>query len=110
MKFEKDEIEHYLYLYPYAAKKCAEKDELKSHSLDLATNDMEYGFNSYLVQQVKKWLDFLYPDEKEMIIYRYFKRYNYEQISIKLNYSNHSGVLQKTNRIIKKIERRLANA
>lgn len=107
MGYKKDEIEHILYLYPSALRKCAETEETLTDDKD--KNKAEYQFNLYLVRMVQEWLDDLYPDEKEIIEYRYFKKYNYEQISIKLNYSTHSGVIYKTKSVIKKIERRSSN-
>ncbi len=50
-------------------------------------------------------MDSLYEDEKLIIEYRFFKHYNYSQIAIKTNYSNHSCVLKKKELIIKKIQR-----
>ena len=110
MGYKKEEIEHILYLYPSALRKCAEADEALHYSTDIKVKtDAEYQFNLFLVQMVQGWLNNLYQDEIEIIDYRYFKRYNYDQISIKLNYSTHSGVIYKAKSVIKKIERRSFN-
>lgn len=107
MEYKKDEIEHILYLYPSALRKCVDVEETLHYSTDIKVkNEEEYQFSLLLVQMVQGWLNNLYQDEIEIIDYRYFKKYNYDQISIKLNYSTHSGVIYKAKNVIKKIERR----
>lgn len=96
----KIEIECFLNLYPIALAKATKiKREKQPNSCE------EYKFYYFIINTVERWMDSLYEDEKLIIEYRFFKHYNYSQIAIKTNYSNHSCVLKKKELIIKKIQR-----
>ena len=94
------------YTYIQFLKKSAELKELIQFS-NITNNrisilKMDYFVYEYIVNLVEKWLSFLYIDEQEIIELRFFKRLNYNQIAIKLNYSNHSCALKKTEAIVEK--------
>lgn len=113
MEFSEEEIISYLNIYPYAKQKCAEIIEIKEYSVDKQryNNTLEQfqNLNEMIVHLVDEWLSYLYEDEKEAIIFRFFRKLNYEQMAIKLNYSNHSCILKKVKKVIKKIERRMTD-
>lgn len=94
------EIEHLLYLYPIAKKKHLEnlsiiKQDVYTLKSVINKSKEEDILYSEIVKKVEIYLSFLSEDEYNLIKMRYFENYNYEQISIKANYSNHSSVLKK---------------
>lgn len=110
MKKKSKEIECFLYLYPYAKNRTLILHDViaygkQKNNLSYENILDEYTTYHFIEMLVENWLNFLYLDEIEIITYRYFKKYNYEQIAIKINYENHSTVLKKNKKILKKIER-----
>lgn len=111
MKYSKKEIEHFLYLYPIMIKKRTEIDELLNYSiLDKRKKESlldDKLFYDMIYFRINSWLQLLENEELELIKYRYFDDLNYELIAFKLNYSNHSSMIKKLKKVIKKLERRL---
>lgn len=104
MNQSKIEIECFLNLYPIAAVKVTKMRRESESYFGKFDEGNRQALYSFIVATVERWLDCLYEDERLIIQYRYFERYNYSQIAIKTNYSNHSCVLKKKDAILKKIQ------
>lgn len=100
----KIEIECFLHLYPIAIVKVTKMNRESKLYFKKSNVKSNYDFYSFVIVRVEQWLKSLYEDERLIIQYRYFKHYNYSQIAIKTNYSNHSCVLKKKEAILKKIQ------
>lgn len=107
MKYSCKEIECTLALYMIAKIKNLEITDDLAHCdsetkrKDLISDKMYY---ERIILTVDHWMSLLYDDEKLLINLRYFKSISLENISIKLNYAGHSGVLKKIHKIIQKLE------
>lgn len=94
------EIEHTLYLFPFAKQKL---DETK-RSIEKDQNaKIEYYHYFFIVNISEFWMSNCTNDEIELIKMRFFERKNFDFISIQLGYKNHSSVIRKSNNIIKKL-------
>ena len=94
------EVEHTLYLFPFAKYRIKEyeryrKERLISHTI--------YNHYLFIIEISDKWLSCCTYDEIEIIKLRYFENKSYDYISIRLGYKNHSSVIRKSNSIIRKM-------
>lgn len=109
MHYSKHEIMHTLYLYMIAKGKYTElkhiTDNSNTNSYDKVLNQNLLLYYEEMILLVESWIKELFIDEKQIIKLRFFDLKSYEDISIELNYKNHSGPIKKINKIIKKIEK-----
>ena len=61
-------------------------------------------FYGILIDIVNDWMKVLLKDEIVIIKYKYFNCLNYTQIAIETNYSNHSSIIKKKDKILAKIQ------
>lgn len=93
------EIEHTLYLFPYAQIKLEEMEkEVKDNK-----ESIKYYHYCFIVKITEFWLSQCSYDEMEVITMRFFKRKSYDFIAIQLGYKSHSSVIKKIKEIMKKI-------
>lgn len=108
MKYSCKEIECTLALYMIAKnKKLDIADDLAHCDSEARRNNLisEKMYYERIILTVDHWMSLLYDDEKLLIKLRYFKSISFENISRKLNYAEHSGVLKKIHKIIQKLEK-----
>jgi predicted CopG family antitoxin len=101
------EIELILSLYPIAKKKHLEIQEILklNHSNEITKQIMiEDNFYIKLIEMVEDWLKYLTKEEIKFIDYRFFHDYSLQTIANKTNYSNHSSIIKKIDKLVKKIE------
>lgn len=67
--------------------------------------DEDYIFYSHIIRITNKWINLLFPDEKEIIILRIFEKKTYNMISVEIGYSNHSSIIRKYKKILYKIHK-----
>lgn len=101
MDCSKIEIELTLQMYPIAKKKLALLNSL--FIPDKYVSPIEIDYYSYIEHTVNYWLTFLSEEEIRIITQRSFKRKSFYKIAQTMNYSNHSVICKKYNKIIKKI-------
>lgn len=100
VNFTETEIEHTLYLFPFAVIKL---NEFGRNSNDNKKNNMKFNHYMFIVNISKLWMSQCTNDEKEIIRMRFFERKRYDYISTQLGYKNHSSVIRKSKEIIKKL-------
>ena len=103
MENSKREIESFLYLYPSAIKYY---DSIKYNHKNYSSQQLKQleTFYSILISIVNDWMKFLLQDEILIIKDKYFKCLTYTQIAIETNYSNHSSIIKKKDKILTKIQ------
>lgn len=95
------EIELTLQMYPIAKKKLALLNSLIIS--DKLASSIKVDYYLYIEHTVNYWLTLLSEEEIKIVTKRSFKRESFSKIAETLNYSNHSVIYKKYNRIIKKI-------
>lgn len=101
MDCSKIEIELTLQMYPIDKKKLALLNSLVIPDKHASLIKVDY--YSYIEHTVNYWLTFLSEKEITIIIQRSFKRKSFYKIAQTMNYSNHSVICKKYNKIIRKI-------
>ena len=101
MYCSKLEIELTLQMYPIAKKQLALLNSLVIS--DKFTSSVKIDYYLYIEHTVNYWLTLLSEEEIKISTYRSFKRESFYKIAHILNYSNHSVIYKKYNKIIKKI-------
>ena len=103
MENSKREIESFLYLYPSAIKYY---DSIKYNQQKVSIKQLKQmeTFYGILIDIVNDWMKVLLKDEIVIIKYKYFNCLNYTQIAIETNYSNHSSIIKKKDKILAKIQ------
>lgn len=105
MDFKGKEIKFFLKMYPIAKVKCTQLNHHLYKGRNNSTLVRYLHFYELIVEKVETWLKKLTIDEQEVINLRYFKDYSLDKIAICLGYANHSTILYKDKKILKKIER-----
>lgn len=95
--------ESFLYLYPSAIKYY---DSIKYNQQKVSNKQLKQmeTFYGILIDIVNDWMKVLLKDEIVIIKYKYFNCLNYTQIAIETNYSNHSSIIKKKDKILAKIQ------
>ena len=99
MYYSEKEIESTLEMY-YISK--IKVKEIKYMSLKYLQEDITY--YSYIINKVERWFAFLENDEIEILALRHGSSKTFSQIAYQLRYSNHSSVVKKYHKAIKKIK------
>lgn len=100
VKYTFTEIEHTLYLFPFAKSKL---NEYKRCIQNNKTISIEYYHYFFIVRLSEFWMSNCTNDEIEIIKMKFFERKKVDYISIQLGYKNHSSVIRKSDNIIKKL-------
>ena len=74
-----------------------------SYFAKIHLRELENILHSYIVYIVDFWLNSLFPDEQKIIFLRIFEKKTYDCIAIETGYSNHSSIVRKYKKIVKKI-------
>lgn len=106
MSYTLDEVELMLTLYPIAKIHLNEIEMIKQIRNGEKLSKYEKhskDYYSYIICIVDYWLNYLFPDEVEIVRLRVFNKLTFDYISIQLGYSNHSSIVRKYKSILKKI-------
>lgn len=106
MTYTLDEVELMLTLYPIAKIHLNEIEMIKQiHNEEGLPKHEKYSkdYYSFIICIVDYWLNYLFPDEIEIVTLRIFKKMTFDYISIQLGYSNHSSIVRKYRNILNKI-------
>ena len=102
MIYQYEEIELTLKLSYFAKIHLRELENILQIDNDRKYNQ-DYIFYTYIVYIVDFWLNSLFPDEQKIIFLRIFEKKTYDCIAIETGYSNHSSIVRKYKKIVKKI-------
>lgn len=106
MSYTLDEVELMLTLYPIAKIHLNEIEITKQiHNGEKLSKYEKHSkdYYSFVICIVDYWLNYLFPDEVEIIKLRVFNKLTFDYISIQLGYSNHSSIVRKYKSILNKI-------
>lgn len=102
INYSTTEIEHTLYLFPFAKVKIAELERELNKDIK---SSLEYNHYLFIVKVSEFWLSKCEIDEGEIIRMRFFEKRSFDYISIQLGYKNHSSIIRKTNEILKRLSK-----
>ena len=99
MYYSEKEIQCMLELYFIS--KIKEQEIKHTHNKNMQE---ELIFYTYIIKKVESWFAYLENDEIEIIALRHDNSKTFSQIAYQLKYSNHSSVVKKYQKAIKRIK------